>query len=84
MIQPMRRATTCLVSVSVNKGASPMRLTFATATLALAALLAGCGPAILPGETDPRQPNAVCADQSVLATQGRIDGRGIIIDCPPR
>lgn len=78
-----------LMSVSVNKGAPPMRLilataTPATATLALAALLAGCGPAILPGETDPREPAAVCAEQSALATQGRADGRAIVIDCPAR
>ncbi len=61
-----------------------MRMTLAAPALLLAVALSGCGGWSSGGPDNDDQFYPNCEEQSAMATQGRMDGREIIITCPAR
>ena len=68
--------------VAATKEKTLMRMTLAAPALLFALALSGCGGWSSGGPDNENEFYPNCEEQSALATQGRSDGREIIITCP--
>lgn len=59
-----------------------MRLTFAVPLLLASLAVSACGSSVVGVNDAHTSFEQTCAEQSALATQGRMDGRDITITCP--